>query len=66
MNRWKMRGVAALTIASLALAACQNQGTDSSVEPLPSLDQTVPSMSDDMTHESMESSPSLEASPSDS
>jgi hypothetical protein len=48
------------------LAACQNQGTDSSVDALPSLDQTVPSMSDDMTHESMESSPSLEASPSGS
>ena len=66
MNRWKMRGAAALAIATLALAACQNQGTDSSVDTLPSLDQTVPSMSDDMNHESMESSPSLEASPSDS
>jgi len=66
MNRWKMRGLAALAIASLAMAGCQNQGTDGSVDALPSLDQTVPSMSDDMTHESMETSPSLEASPSGS
>lgn len=46
MNRWKMRGVAALAVISLAIAGCQNQGVDDAVESLdtlPSMDMTLPS-----------------------
>ena len=61
MNRWKMRGVAALAVLSLAIAGCQNQGTDESLDTLPSVDTGVPSESAG-THESMDmTSPSEEA-----
>ncbi|HEX7172162.1 MAG TPA: hypothetical protein VF365_06095 [Candidatus Limnocylindria bacterium] len=46
MNRWTMRGVAALAVISLAIAGCQNQGVDDAVESfdtLPSIDTTLPS-----------------------
>ena len=43
MNRWKMRGIAALAVLSLAIAGCQNQGTDESLDSLPSVDTTLPS-----------------------
>ena len=65
MNRWKMRGVAALAVLSLAIAGCQNQGSDASVDALdssPSMDMTAPSGGS----MDMESSPSLEASPDES
>ena len=56
MNRWRMRGVAALAVISLAIAGCQNQGADESLETLPSLDES-------MGHESMDmGSPSAEPS----
>ena len=48
MNRWKMRGVAALAVISLAIAGCQNQGADESLDTLPSLDTGSPSESMDM------------------
>ena len=58
MNRWKMRGVAALAVISLAIAGCQNQGTDESLDTLPSIDTGVPGESSG-AHESMDmSSPS--------
>ena len=62
MNRWKMRGIAALAVLSLAIAGCQNQGTDESLDTLPSVDTTLPS--DSMgTDGSMDmSSPSAEPS----
>ena len=61
MNRWKMRGVAALAVLSLAIAGCQNQGTDESLDTLPSVDTGVPSESAG-TDESMDmASPSEEA-----
>jgi hypothetical protein len=43
MNRWKMRGIAALAVLSLAIAGCQNQGTDQSLDALPSVDTGLPS-----------------------
>ena len=62
MNRWKMRGIAALAVLSLAIAGCQNQGTDQSLDALPSVDTGLPS--DSMgTDGSMDmSSPSAEPS----
>jgi hypothetical protein len=64
MDRWKMRGVAALAVLSLAIAGCQNQGTDESLDTLPSVDTGAPSESMDM--ESMDmGSPSAEPSESD-
>jgi hypothetical protein len=64
MDRWKMRGVAALAVLSLAIAGCQNQGTDESLDTLPSVDSAVPGESMDM--ESMDmGSPSAEPSESD-
>ena len=62
MNRWKMRGIAALAVLSLAIAGCQNQGTDESLDALPSVDTGLPS--DSMgTDGSMDmSSPSAEPS----
>ena len=61
MNRWKMRGVAALAVISLAIAGCQNEGADQSLDTLPSIDSGVPSESMDM--ESMDmGSPSAEPS----
>ena len=69
MNRWSLRGAAALAVLSLAIAGCQNQGSES-VE-LPSLDASIGTES--MGTESMGtdgsmdmSSPSEEASPSGS
>ena len=60
MNRWRMRGVAALAVISLAIAGCQNQGADDSVDTLPSLDTSVP---ESMDMESMDmTSPSAEPS----
>lgn len=60
MNRWRMRGVAALAVISLAIAGCQNQGVDDAVESLdtlPSMDMTLPSDgSMDMTSPSAEPS----------
>jgi hypothetical protein len=66
MNRWKMRGVAALAVISLAIAGCQNQGADDTVESLdtlPSMDTTVPGESMDAgeSHD-MDMSPSAEPS----
>jgi hypothetical protein len=66
MNRWKMRGVAALAVISLAIAGCQNQGVDDAVESLdslPSMDTSVPGESMDAgeSHD-MDSSPSAEPS----
>jgi hypothetical protein len=64
MNRWKMRGVAALAVISLALAGCQDQGADDleSLDTLPSIDTGVPSQSMG-TDESMDmTSPSAEPS----
>jgi hypothetical protein len=61
MNRWKLRGVAALAVLGLAIAGCQNQGTDQSLDTLPSVDTGIPSESAG-THESMDmTSPSEEA-----
>ena len=62
MHRWRRRGVAALAVISLAIAGCQNQGADESLDTLPSLDTSVPGESMG-THESMDmSSPSAEPS----
>ena len=62
MNRWRMRGVAALAVISLAIAGCQNQGADESLDTLPSIDTGVPGESME-THESMDmDSPSAEPS----
>jgi len=61
MNRWKMRGVVALAMISLAIAGCQNEGADQSLDTLPSIDAGVPGDSMDM--ESMDmGSPSAEPS----
>jgi hypothetical protein len=64
MDRWKMRGLAALAVLSLAVAACQNQGTDESLDTLPSVDTGAPSESIDMGSMDM-GSPSAEPSESD-
>jgi len=62
MNRWSMRGVAALAVISLAIAGCQNQGSDESLDTLPSIDTGVPGESMG-TDESMDmTSPSAEPS----
>jgi len=61
MNRWKMRGVAALAVISLAIAGCQNEGADQSLDTLPSVDTGVPSESVDMGSMDM-GSPSAEPS----
>jgi len=63
MNRWKMRGVAALAVISLAIAGCQNQGADESLDTLPSLDAGAPSESMDMGSMDM-GSPSADPSAS--
>jgi len=63
MNRWKMRGVAALAVISLAIAGCQNQGADESLDTLPSIDTVVPGESMDATEShDMDMSPSAEPS----
>lgn len=66
MNRWKMRGVAALAVISLAIAGCQNQGVDDaaeSLDTLPSMDTSVPGESMDATEShDMDMSPSAEPS----
>jgi hypothetical protein len=64
MNRWKMRGVAALAVISMAIAGCQNQGADESLDMLPSIDTVVPGESMDATesHDMDMSSPSAEPS----
>ena len=65
MNRWKMRGVAALAVISLAIAGCQNQGVDDAVESLdalPSVDTSVPGESMDATESHDMDSPSAEPS----
>ena len=64
MNRWKMRGVAALAVISLAIAGCQNQGAES-LDALPSIDTGVPSESMDMGSMDM-GSPSAEPGASES
>lgn len=61
MNRWKMRGVAALAVISLAIAGCQNEGADPSLDTLPSIDTGIPSHSMDMGSMD-ESSPSADPS----
>jgi hypothetical protein len=63
MNRWKMRGVAALAVITLAIAGCQNQGADESLDTLPSLDAGAPSESMDMGSMDM-GSPSADPSSS--
>ena len=65
MNRWKMRGVAALAVITLAVAGCQNQGADESLDALPSIDTGVPSESTDMGSMDM-GSPSAEPGASES
>jgi hypothetical protein len=65
MNRWKTRGAAALMILSLAIAGCQNQGTDQSLDALPSVDTGVPSESTGTDHSMDMTSPSAEPSASD-
>ncbi len=65
MNRWKMRGVAALAVLSLAIAGCQNQGTDQSLDTLPSVDTGVPGESMGTDHSMDMTSPSAEPSASD-
>lgn len=63
MNRWKMRGVAALAVISLAIAGCQNQGVDESLDTLPSIDTDLPGESMDATEShDMDMSPSAEPS----
>jgi hypothetical protein len=65
MDRWKMRGLAALAVLSLAIAGCQNQGTDESLDTLPSIDSAVPGESMGTDHSMDMSSPSAEPSESD-
>jgi hypothetical protein len=72
MNRWSLRGAAALAVLSLAIAGCQNQGSES-VDALPSVDASIDasigteSMGTDASGgASLEASPSEEASPSGS
>lgn len=65
MNRWKKRGVAALAVLSIAIAGCQNQGSDASVDEIdtePSMDMAAPSGGS----MDMGASPSAEASPGES
>jgi hypothetical protein len=62
MNRWKMRGIAALAVLSLAIAGCQNQGTDQSLDALPSVDTGLPSESMGTDGSMDMSSPSAEPS----
>lgn len=66
MNRWKLRGVAALAVISLAIAGCQNEGVDDAVESLdtlPSMDTSVPGESMDAGESNdMDMSPSAEPS----
>jgi hypothetical protein len=68
MNRWSLRGAAALAILSLAIAGCQNQGSESI--DVPSVDASIDASigTESMgTDGSMDmSSPSEEASPSGS
>jgi hypothetical protein len=69
MNSWKMRGVAALAVLSLAIAGCQNQGggNDASIDTAPSVDVTAPSTDASMgTDASMDMDMSPSASPSGS
>ena len=61
MNRWKLRGVAALAVISLAIAGCQDQGADESLDTLPSVDTSVPDASSGATESMDMSSPSEEA-----
>ncbi|MDQ2673644.1 MAG: hypothetical protein M3Y40_03225 [Chloroflexota bacterium] len=63
MNRWKMRGVAALAVITLAVAGCQNEGAGESLDALPSIDTGVPTESMDMGSMDM-GSPSAEPSES--
>lgn len=67
MKSWKMRGVAALAVISLAIAGCQNQGSDESVDGLESMPMesmgTESMGTESMGTESMDAS--MEASPSD-
>ena len=65
MNRWKTRGAAALMILALAIAGCQNQGTDQSLDALPSVDTGVPSESMGTDGSMDMTSPSAEPSASD-
>lgn len=64
MNRFSLRGAAALAILTLAIAGCQNQGSGDSVDSLESIDASSPSM--DMTMPSGSDAGSDEPSPSDS
>ena len=64
MNRFSLRGAAALAILTLAIAGCQNQGSGDSVDSLESIDASSPSM--DMTMPSGSGAGSEEPSPSDS
>ena len=52
-------------ILALAIAGCQNQGTDQSLETLPSVDTGVPSESMGTDHSMDMTSPSAEPSASD-
>lgn len=68
MNRWSLRGAAALAVLSLAVAGCQNQGAES----LDAVQSVDASMDASLGTESMgadassDASPSEEASPSGS
>jgi hypothetical protein len=70
VKSWKLRGVAALAVLSLAIAGCQDTGTTESLDSLPSI--TTESMGteshgmESMGTESMDDSGATdEASPSD-
>ena len=49
MNRWKMRGAAAMAVLALAIAGCQQETTDPADDGLtsPSMDMSMPATTDD-------------------
>ena len=49
MNRWKMRGAAALAVMSLTVAACDQQPNDITDDVTPSPDMTQPTPGDNGT-----------------
>ena len=66
MNRFSLRGAAALAILTLAIAGCQNQGSGDSVDAVESLDTSSPSMDMTMPSDSGMDMGSEEPSPSGS
>ena len=47
MNRWKMRGAAAMAVLALAIAGCQQETTDPADDGLTSPDMSMPATTDD-------------------